>query len=117
MQNAPKTTSHALELFIERVTKEAHDYKPNRNRTVPDNLPQEARKALNELKHLHKNKDIIIRPFDKGVGFFLIQKEEYIQRTLQALSDTETYEIVDLKEAAQKTTEHQITGNVPEGIQ
>ena len=105
VHNAPKATSHALELFIERVTKDAHDYKPNRNRTIPDNLPQEARKALKELKNLHKNKDIIIRPFDKGVGFFLIKKEEYIQRTLQALSDTETYETVDLKEAAEKTTE------------
>ena len=104
VHTAPKSSSHALELFIELVSKEAHSHQPNRKRTIPDNLPPEGRKALNELKNLYKNKDIVIRPFDKGVGFFLLNKEEYIQRTLQALSDTETYEIVDKKTAAEKAT-------------
>ena len=103
VNTAPKSKSNALELFIELVAKDAHDYKPNRKRTIPDNLTTEARTALKELRNLHKDKDIVIRPFGKGVGFFLITKEDYIQRTLQALSDTETYEVVDKREAAEKT--------------
>ena len=100
---APKSKSNALELFIELITKDAHAYKPNRTRTIPDNIPKEARTALKELRSLYKDKDIVIRPFDKGVGFFLIKKEDYIQRTLLALSDTETYEIVDKHDAAENT--------------
>ena len=103
VHTAPKSTSHALELFIELVSNDAHNHKPNRKQTIPDNLEPEARKALKELRNLYKDKDIVIRPFDKGVGFFLMKKEEYIERTLQALSDQETYEIVDKTTAAEKT--------------
>ena len=41
--------------------------KSKRKFVSPDNMPQGVRAALKEIKSW---KDIIIRPFDKGVGFF-----------------------------------------------
>ena len=69
----------------------------------PDNLPEDCRKALNELKRLYKDNDIIIRPFDKGSGSFLLYRLEYITRTMKHLSDTSKYEVAtDPNEAAIK---------------
>ena len=87
VQNAPKSKSNALELFIDLVSQGAHEYKSKRKHTVPDNLEPEARKALNELKNLYKNKDIVVRLFDKGVGFFLLHKEEYVDRNHRPIQD------------------------------
>ena len=38
-------------------------------------------------------KDVVIRPFDKGVGFFLLGEEEYIQRIGVHLNDRSVYSI------------------------
>ena len=102
VRKAPVTKSAALELFIELVIQDAHEYKTNRMYNIPDNIAPGARKALNDLNKLYKEKDIIIRPFDKGTGFFILNKEDYIERTLRLLSNTETYEIVNEETAATK---------------
>ena len=100
---APPSKSHALELFIANVSREVHNTKSKFQRKVPDNLNKDCRQALNQLKNLYDEKDIIIRPFDKGTGFFLLQREDYIQRTLAHLSDSSKYEIVlDPKKEALK---------------
>ena len=38
--------------------------------------------------------DIVIRLFDKGAGFFLLERDDYIERTLVHLNDRTTYEVV-----------------------
>ena len=45
-------------------------------------------------------KDLIIRPSDKGSKFFIMDKEDYIQRVLVHLNDPSTFVIVHNKEEA-----------------
>ena len=54
-------------------------------------MPQGVRAALKEIKSW---KDITIRPFDKGVGFFLMYEEEYPSRVNVHLQNREVYEVV-----------------------
>ena len=100
VKNAPNSKSAALELFIQLVVHDAHEHKSNRKHNNPDNLQTEARNALKELKNLYQEKDIVIRPFDKGVGFFLIYKQDYVNKALELLSDINTYEVVEQEETA-----------------
>ena len=85
------------------MVQDAHKHKSSRKYNIPDNLEPEARNALKELINLYQDKNIVIRPFDKGVGFFLIYKQDYIDRTILLLSDTTTYEVVEQVDAANKT--------------
>ena len=55
-----------LELFIQQVTKELLQTNSNRTSVSPDNLPEESRKALQDME---KWKDVVIRPADKGLSF------------------------------------------------
>ena len=92
---APATKSHALELFIENVSRDAraaaHSYKYK----APDNLSKDCRKALNQLKKLYEEHQVIIRPFDKGTGFFLLGVDDYVNRTMVHLSDSSKYRIIE----------------------
>ena len=72
VQEAPKSKSAALELFIELVSRDAHYHKSNRKHNLPGNLKQ---------------------------------KQDYIERTTNLLSDAETYEVVQKEEAARKAIE------------
>ena len=105
-KKAPISSSHALELFIENVAADTQAEKCKHKFKSPDNITNDCRKALNMLKNLYENEDIIIRPFDKGTGFFLLYREEYISRTLEHLSDTTKYKVVsNPKDAAIKIIE------------
>ena len=105
-KKAPIAHSHALELFIEKVYKDAHDHKCKSKYKSPDNLTKECRTALNSLKKLYSEHDVIIRPFDKGTGFFLLNTEDYVDRTMVHLSDTTKYMVIENpREAALKTIE------------
>lgn len=73
-KKAPIASSHALELFIENVSADTKAAKCNYKFKSPDNLSNDCRKALNELKKLYEENDVIIRPFDKGTGFFLLYR-------------------------------------------
>ena len=47
--------------------------------------------------------DIVIRIFDKGSGFFVLDKEDYINRVMNELKDTTTFEsIPNLHEAGHR---------------
>ena len=46
------------------------------------------------FKILRLWKDIIIRPLDKGVGFFLMHEEEYLRRFNVHLQNGEVYKVV-----------------------
>ena len=72
-------------------------------KTLPDNLPTESRKALEDMKSW---KELVIRPSDKGSKFFILDREDYIQRVLVHLNDPSTFVIVQNKpEAIQQVTD------------
>ena len=70
-----------------------HDSK--RKKVLPDNIPKESRESLNEMK-IWKNK--VIRPADKGSKFFIIDREDYINRVEVCLNDETTFDKFDNKE-------------------
>ena len=92
---ASRTQNYALELFIDNVNRDAHHAKQRVRHKTPDNLLPQCRKALKQLENIYDDQEIIIRPFDKGTGFFLLHKDDYIQRALQHLNDREKYIIID----------------------
>ena len=64
-----------LELYIQKVSKDLLQTNSRRTTVLPDNLPQDTRKALQDMKNW---KDLIIRPADKGSKFFILDREDYI---------------------------------------
>lgn len=89
--------NYALELFISRVKHQITNYKNNRNFCLPKNIDSETHEALSEMK---KWEDKVIRPFDKGTGFFILEKDDYIRRTEVHLNDTSTFDKIDDQAAA-----------------
>ena len=81
----------SVEAFISCIRAEIDMSKSKRKFVSPDNMPQGVRAALKEIKSW---KDVIIRPFDKGVGFFLMYEEEYLRRVNVHLQNREVYEVV-----------------------
>jgi hypothetical protein len=84
----------ALELLIQKVREDLLGNN-TRPRKVISNLSKEQRQALKELRNLEGT---IIRPYDKGQGFFLDYKDNYQERVLKEL-DSDLYEKVEDKEA------------------
>ena len=82
----------SVEAFISCIRAEIDMSKSKRKFVSPDNMPQGVRTALKEIKSWN---DIIIRPFDKGVGFFLMYEEEYLRRVNVHLQNQEVYEVVE----------------------
>ena len=74
----------ALELFIQKVRDDLLTDRPNHY--VAPNLSAEHRKALREMQFWEKDHDIIIRPYDKGQGFFIDYKSSYKNRVLKDLN-------------------------------
>ena len=91
------TNNHVLELYIEKVSKDLLQHKNNRKSVLPDNLPEESRKALNEMKKWKKQ---VIRPSDKGSTFFIMDRDDYIQRVETHLQDPSTFIMIQNKKDA-----------------
>jgi len=85
----------ALEAFIKCCRAEVDLHRPTQKYVSPDNIAAPIRSALKEVKGW---KDVVIRPFDKGVGFFLLGEEDYIQRIGVHLNDRSVYSIVNNKD-------------------
>lgn len=83
--------NHTLELYIEKVTNDILSTQHGRKKHLPDNLPSETRTHLKEMKNW---KEVIIRPADKGDKFFIMDREDYIERVNVHLDDSTTYEKV-----------------------
>ena len=103
------TKCHALELFLKQVCEDARSHNSTYKYKSPDNLPQEVRQALKKLQNLYKSHKIVIRPFDKGVGWFLLHEDDYIARTLEHLSDTTKYKIIEDVHSAAVLVQQAIT--------
>ena len=89
----------ALELFINKVTEEIKSHTSTRKSSNPSNLDKSTQDALHEMKNWQ---DIVIRLFDKGSGFFILNRDDYIRRTMIELDNPTTYEVMDNHEAAIK---------------
>ena len=74
----------ALELFIQRVKADLLTEQPSK--FVAPNLTQELRNALREMKFWDKDHDVIIRPYDKGQGYFIDYKNAYKARIITELN-------------------------------
>ena len=93
------TNSPSLELFIQKIKEEVGNFKHSYKKSLPSNLDKETMAAINEMKQWE---DTVIRPFDKGSGFVVLSKEEYIKKVYKELNDASTFEkILNIDEAIQ----------------
>ena len=89
--------NHCLELFITKVSDELLQSVSKTKKKLPDNIPTKSRQALDEMKNW---KDVIIRPADKGSTFFIMDRSDYVLRTLEHLSDPTTFVVIKNKHIA-----------------
>ena len=87
---APKSKNHALELFFHKLDIAVKD--STEKKGGGDNLTPAERLALNEMKRWDKQ---IVRPYDKGTGFVVDDLDNYKQRVLTEIQNTQGYKIVD----------------------
>ena len=83
------TNSPALELYIQKIKEEVGSFEHHFKISLSSNLDKETLSAINEMKQW---KDTIIRQFDKGSGFFILSKDEYIKKVRLELDDQSTFE-------------------------
>lgn len=86
-ENKEKTLSSVISNLISTAESLENYPKPQ----VFNNLTSGERKALTQLKN---NQDIVIRPFDKGSGICILDKEWYINKITQIV-DSNTYRKVE----------------------
>ena len=85
-----KNSAH--EAFIKCCRAEVDLHRPIQKYVSPDNIAAPIRSALKEVKRW---KDVVIRPFDKGVGFFLLGEDDYLQRIGVHLNDRSVFSILN----------------------
>ena len=73
----------ALELYLQKVREDLLTQKSKK--FVALNITPEQQNALREMKFWDRDKGIIIRPYDKGSGFFMDYKDSYRERILAEL--------------------------------
>ena len=98
-KNYSNSGNHALELFISNVKKQIANHKGKT--TIPKNVDKETLKAIKDLSSWD---DTVIRLFDKGTGFFVLDKAEYINRVEAALKDQNTFKKVETPQVRIKET-------------
>ena len=99
-KNFSNSGNHALELFISNVKKQISNH-PRKPKPAPRNVDKETTKAIQELKSWD---DAVIRLFDKGTGFFVLDKSDYINRVEAALKDQSTFRQVSDQQQQIHTT-------------
>ena len=62
---------------------------------MPQNLSKE---EFTALQNLSKNKDLIIQKSDKGNSVVIVQKQDYLERMNDILSDQKKFSKVSLKD-------------------
>ncbi|KAL5258256.1 hypothetical protein ACHWQZ_G013033 [Mnemiopsis leidyi] len=98
-KNYSNSGNHALELFISNVKKQIANHKGKT--MIPKNVDKETLEAIKELRSWD---DTVIRLFDKGTGFFVLDKAEYINRVEAALKDQNTFKKVENPQVQIKET-------------
>ncbi len=79
-----ETKGHALEMFISKINEEIRNFSSKRKVANPSNIDKKTQDAIKELKSWKD--DVLIRVYDKGKGFFLLDKQYYINRTMQTIN-------------------------------
>ena len=92
--------NHALELFISNVKKQIANC-PKKPKAPPKNVDKPTLEAIKELKSWD---DTVIRIFDKGTGFFILDKKDYISRVETALQDQHTFRKIEDQAGQIQTT-------------
>ena len=98
-KNFTNSGNHALELFISNVKKQIANHPGKTN--APKNVDKETLEAIKDLKSWD---DAVIRLFDKGTGFFVLDKADYINRVETALNDQNTFRKVESPQTRIKET-------------
>ena len=82
--------------FVKAKTKEAtlSSYR-SYNNNVPQNLSKE---EFTALQNLSKNKDLIIQKSDKGNSVVIVQRQDYLEKMNDILSDQKKFSKVSLKD-------------------
>lgn len=82
----PSGRDKSLDLYIELVKE---DVIANLKRSSKLNVTREENSAFYELLH---DKDIVIRPADKGSGIVVVDKDSYVQSLQKEMDDSDSYE-------------------------
>ena len=85
-KEAPKSTSQALELYLQLTVKELKSNGLCSNSF--DNMSPNHRQALKQLQSWD---DSVFRYFDKGTGWVIDTHENYEQKVMEHLGDAETF--------------------------
>ena len=89
----PQDRTHFLESYRSTIIHNTlKEIKRKNNRKFKRNLKKEEWTAITTLRN---NKDIVIKPADKGGNIVIINKEDYIQEGLRQLSGSNHYEILE----------------------
>ena len=82
--------------FVKAKTKEAAlSSHRSYNNNVPQNLSKEEFIAL---RNLSKNKDLIIQKSDKGNSVIIVQRQDYLKKMNNILSEKKKFSKVSLKD-------------------
>ena len=92
---ASTSKNPALELFFLKIDEDLKNCKEKKS--LGYNLTAEERTALKEMKQW---KDVIIRPYDKGIGFVVDDVKGYKERVLKEITNPTTYTVVQNPENA-----------------
>ena len=88
----PKNRQPALETYIQAVDDNSKNWS---NRKGRDNLTRSERKALHSLRKRITEKDIVIKPADKGSATVVMSFEYYVQEAERQLSNRNHYHPLD----------------------
>ena len=92
-------------VFISNISHDLLSIKPKKHTASPSNIPEETKEAI---QNMTKWKDRVIRPFDKGSGLFILDREDYIKRTEVHTNDENTFVKIRDKEEAINNAIHAV---------
>lgn len=88
--SAPLNQNHALELFLHKLDLGIKDHKERTS--SGDNLTKEERAALKDIRSWS---DVIVRPYDKGIGYIVDDVVNYEERVKKEILDPQNYKVVE----------------------
>ena len=89
--NRPSREQH-LNAYIDKLRQDIKDNMRKDNGVIWKNLSQRERSALHRL---NKNKDIVIKPADKGSATVIMDSSEYFKEAMRQLQNEQYYQKVD----------------------
>ena len=97
VSESKESKSPALELFLKKIKEDIKMHSSSRKTCNASNLDKKTLEALQEMRSWN---DIVIRLFDKGSGFFILDRKDYISRTMAQLDNSSIYEVMENQQLA-----------------